>query len=170
MEGLEYADSFNTNPNKFLLTNFDCSCLWVRDRFKLTSALVVDPLYLQHTHADTAIDYRYSTNYKKYQKKKLLLLFLLIFCQNKNLNCFRHWSIPLSRRFRSLKLWFVIRSYGISGLQSYIRKHCQLAKEFEAHVRKDSRFEICNDVVVQKIILFFKKKKKIKLFTLKFCY
>ena len=58
MDGLEHADSFNTNPNKFLLTNFDCSCLWVRDRFKLTSALVVDPLYLQHTHADTAIDYR----------------------------------------------------------------------------------------------------------------
>lgn len=58
MNGVEYADSFNTNTNKFLLTNFDCSCLWVRDRFKLTSALVVDPLYLQHTHADTAIDYR----------------------------------------------------------------------------------------------------------------
>jgi len=58
MSGVEYADSFNTNTNKFLLTNFDCSCLWVRDRFKLTSALVVDPLYLQHTHADTAIDYR----------------------------------------------------------------------------------------------------------------
>lgn len=58
MAGIEYADSLNTNTNKFLLTNFDCSCLWVKDRFKLTSALVVDPLYLQHTHADTAIDYR----------------------------------------------------------------------------------------------------------------
>ncbi|XP_043271561.1 aromatic-L-amino-acid decarboxylase isoform X2 [Venturia canescens] len=117
MAGIEYADSFNTNTNKFLLTNFDCSCLWVRDRFKLTSALVVDPLYLQHTHADTAIDYR-------------------------------HWSIPLSRRFRSLKLWFVIRSYGISGLQSYIRNHLKLAKEFEALVKKDSRFELCNEVVL----------------------
>ncbi|XP_063974261.1 aromatic-L-amino-acid decarboxylase-like isoform X1 [Diachasmimorpha longicaudata] len=117
MAGIEYADSFNTNTNKFLLTNFDCSCLWVRDRFKLTSALVVDPLYLQHTHADTAIDYR-------------------------------HWSIPLSRRFRSLKLWFVMRSYGIAGLQEYIRNHCKLAKHFESLVRKDSRFEICNDVVL----------------------
>ncbi|XP_050577231.1 aromatic-L-amino-acid decarboxylase-like isoform X1 [Bombus affinis] len=117
MAGIEYADSFNTNTNKFLLTNFDCSCLWVRDRFKLTGALVVDPLYLQHTHADTAIDYR-------------------------------HWSIPLSRRFRSLKLWFVMRSYGISGLQAYIRNHVQLAKRFEALVRKDSRFELCNEVVV----------------------
>ncbi|KAK1134068.1 hypothetical protein K0M31_011853 [Melipona bicolor] len=117
MAGIEYADSFNTNTNKFLLTNFDCSCLWVRDRFKLTGALVVDPLYLQHTHADTAIDYR-------------------------------HWSIPLSRRFRSLKLWFVMRSYGISGLQAYIRNHVQLAKRFEALVRKDARFELCNEVVL----------------------
>ncbi|XP_076653481.1 aromatic-L-amino-acid decarboxylase [Halictus rubicundus] len=117
MAGIEYADSFNTNTNKFLLTNFDCSCLWVRDRFKLTSALVVDPLYLQHTHADTAIDYR-------------------------------HWSIPLSRRFRSLKLWLVLRCYGISGLQAYIRNHIQLAKRFEALVRKDARFEVCNDVVL----------------------
>ncbi|KAJ8679590.1 hypothetical protein QAD02_015377 [Eretmocerus hayati] len=117
MSGIEYADSFNTNPNKFLLTNFDCSCLWVRDRFKLTSALVVDPLYLQHTHADTAIDYR-------------------------------HWSIPLSRRFRSLKLWFVIRNYGISGLQAYIRNHIRLAKRFENHVKRDERFELCNEVVL----------------------
>ncbi|KAL0120233.1 hypothetical protein PUN28_008115 [Cardiocondyla obscurior] len=117
MNGVEYADSFNTNTNKFLLTNFDCSCLWVRDRFKLTSALVVDPLYLQHTHADTAIDYR-------------------------------HWSIALSRRFRSLKLWFVMRSYGLSGLQAYIRNHVKLAKRFEALVKKDSRFELCNDVVL----------------------
>lgn len=60
----------------------------------------------------------------------------------------RHWSIPLSRRFRSLKLWFVMRSYGISGLQAYIRNHVQLAKRFEALVRKDTRFELCNEVVV----------------------
>ena len=60
----------------------------------------------------------------------------------------RHWSIPLSRRFRSLKLWFVMRSYGISGLQAYIRNHVQLAKRFEALVRKDARFELCNEVVV----------------------
>lgn len=41
LKGIEYADSFNTNPNKWLLTNFDCSTLWVRDRIRLTSALVV---------------------------------------------------------------------------------------------------------------------------------
>ncbi|XP_058054367.1 tyrosine decarboxylase [Anopheles bellator] len=115
LRGIEYADSFNTNPNKWLLTNFDCSTLWVRDRIRLTSALVVDPLYLKHGYSDAAIDYR-------------------------------HWGVPLSRRFRSLKLWFVLRSYGISGLQAYIRHHIQLAKRFEALVLKDNRFEVCNDV------------------------
>lgn len=46
------------NPNKWMLVNFDCSLLWVRDRFKLTQAMVVDPLYLQHSFSDKAIDYR----------------------------------------------------------------------------------------------------------------
>lgn len=117
MEGIEYADSFNTNPNKWLLVNFDCSCLWVRNRIRLTSAMVVDPLYLQHANSDEAIDYR-------------------------------HWGIPLSRRFRSLKLWFVIRKYGISGLQAYIRNHIRLAKRFACLVKKDPRFEVVNDVKV----------------------
>ncbi|XP_054286452.1 tyrosine decarboxylase [Macrosteles quadrilineatus] len=115
LSGIEYADSFNTNPNKWLLTCFDCSTLWVRDRIRLTSALVVDPLYLQHGYSNSTIDYR-------------------------------HWGVPLSRRFRSLKLWFVMRTYGISGLQSYIRRHIRLAKQFEALVRKDPRFEVCNEV------------------------
>jgi tyrosine decarboxylase len=61
---------------------------------------------------------------------------------------FRHWGVPLSRRFRSLKLWFVLRSYGISGLQAYIRHHIKLAKQFEALVLRDSRFEVCNEVRV----------------------
>ena len=50
--------SFNMNPNKWMLVNFDCSLMWVRDRFKLTQALVVDPLYLQHSYSESAIDYR----------------------------------------------------------------------------------------------------------------
>ncbi|XP_047510678.1 tyrosine decarboxylase [Pieris napi] len=115
LAGVEYADSFNTNPNKFMLTSFDCSLLWVTNRYLLTSALVVDPLYLQHCYDHTAIDYR-------------------------------HWGVALSRRFRSLKLWFILRSYGISGLQKYVRRHCELAKYFENLVKKDERFEVCNDV------------------------
>lgn len=113
-EGLEYADSFNTNPNKLLLVNFDASAMWVKDVMALKTALTVNPLYLQHEHA-SAIDYR-------------------------------HYGIPLSRRFRSLKLWFVFRSYGISGLQKFIRNHIQLAKRFESLVNSDDRFEVRNDV------------------------
>uniref|UniRef100_A0A673XU82 Aromatic-L-amino-acid decarboxylase n=1 Tax=Salmo trutta TaxID=8032 RepID=A0A673XU82_SALTR len=59
-----------------------------------------------------------------------------------------HWQIPLGRRFRSLKMWFVFRMYGLKGLQDYIRKHVELAKEFESLVRADQRFEISADVVL----------------------
>lgn len=77
------------------------------------------------------------SNYVEIDK---LVIFVYIFA--------RHWSIPLSRRFRSLKLWFVIRNYGISGLRAYIRNHVHLAKRFEMLVKRDSRFELCNEVVV----------------------
>ncbi|KIH46644.1 pyridoxal-dependent decarboxylase domain protein, partial [Ancylostoma duodenale] len=131
MNGIEYAMSFNTNPNKWMLVNFDCSTMCcasaglkirqfiikVKDRFKLTQALVVDPLYLQHSWMDKSIDYR-------------------------------HWGIPLSRRFRSLKLWFVIRCYGVEGLQNYIREHVRLAKKMEALLRADQTFEIVGDVIM----------------------
>lgn len=112
-EGLEYADSFNTNPYKLLLTNFDGSAMWVRNVCCLQEALTVDPLYLQHEH--NAIDYR-------------------------------HYGIPLSRRFRALKLWFVFRTYGISGLQTYIRNHIALAQKFKSLVESDKLFEVRNDV------------------------
>merc|ERR1712035_28411 len=117
MTGIEYADSFNINTNKWMLVSFDCSCMWVKDQHKFTQGMVVDPLYLQHSNSGSTIDYR-------------------------------HWGVPLSRRFRALKLWFTIRSYGVSGLQAYIRNHCRLAKVFEARVKTDSRFQVVNDVQV----------------------
>jgi len=55
---------------------------------------------------------------------------------------YMHWQIPLSKRFRALKLWFVLRNYGISGLQKMIRENVRLAQKFEALVRSDNRFEI----------------------------
>lgn len=96
--------------------NFDCCAMWVQDRFKLTEALIVDPLYLEHSFSHSAIDYR-------------------------------HWGVPLSRRFRALKLWFVIRSYGVEGIQNYIRKHVRLAKKFKDLVVSDDRFSLENEVI-----------------------
>jgi aromatic-L-amino-acid decarboxylase len=55
---------------------------------------------------------------------------------------YRDWHIPLGRRFRALKLWFVIRSFGVEGLQALIRKHVALAAEFAQWVRSDDRFEV----------------------------
>ncbi|CAM1324261.1 DDC (predicted) [Pycnogonum litorale] len=61
---------------------------------------------------------------------------------------YRHWQIPLGRRFRSMKLWFVLRMYGIIGLQAHIRKFIRLAHEFESMLLKDDRFEIIGDVIM----------------------
>ncbi|XP_064116167.1 histidine decarboxylase-like [Macrobrachium nipponense] len=55
---------------------------------------------------------------------------------------FMHWQVGLSKRFRSLKLWWVIRSFGVKGLQKNIRENVRLAAKFEAFVRSDPRFEI----------------------------
>src|SRR5450756_903468 len=57
---------------------------------------------------------------------------------------YRDWHIQLGRRFRSLKLWFVIRHYGIEGLQHHIREHVRLAQQFADWVRGDSRFELAS--------------------------
>ena len=52
------------------------------------------------------------------------------------------WQIPLGRRFRALKLWFVMRSYGVQGLQGYLRHHLALAKLFEGFVADSKDFEL----------------------------
>nr|XP_009940042.1 PREDICTED: aromatic-L-amino-acid decarboxylase isoform X3 [Opisthocomus hoazin] len=119
LNGVEFADSFNFNPHKWLLVNFDCSAMWVKKRSDLTGAFKLEPLYLQHHHQESGL----VTDY-------------------------RHWQIPLGRRFRSLKLWFVLRMYGVTGLQEHIRKHVRLSHQFEHLVLQDARFEICAEVVL----------------------
>ncbi|XP_053570281.1 aromatic-L-amino-acid decarboxylase [Bombina bombina] len=119
MKGIEFADSFNFNPHKWLLVNFDCSTFWVKKRADIIGAFKMDPVYLQYEQQESGL----VTDY-------------------------RHWQIPLGRRFRSLKLWFVFRMYGVKGLQEYIRKHVQLAHEFLDYVKQDERFEICAKVIL----------------------
>ena len=57
-------------------------------------------------------------------------------------NNYRDWGIQLGRRFRALKLWFVIRSYGVEGLKAKIRHHLQLAGIMKDYIEKDKNFEI----------------------------
>ncbi|KAI0219791.1 Aromatic-L-amino-acid decarboxylase [Lamellibrachia satsuma] len=100
LDGVEFADSFNFNPHKWLLTGFECSALWYRDATHVVDSFNVDPVYLRQEQAGKLPE-------------------------------FRHWEIPLGRKFRSLKLWFVLRMFGVKGLQTHIRKHVELAHEFE---------------------------------------
>jgi aromatic-L-amino-acid/L-tryptophan decarboxylase len=113
IEGVEHADSFCFNPHKWLLTGFDCDAFWVRDRRRLIDAMSVTPEYLRNEAS-----------------------------QSGQVVDYRDWHVPLGRRFRSLKLWLVMRHYGLEGLQAYIRKHLQLAIWFEEQVRADTRFEL----------------------------
>ncbi|HTU42616.1 MAG TPA: pyridoxal-dependent decarboxylase [Candidatus Aquilonibacter sp.] len=115
--GVEFADSYNFNPHKWMFTNFDCNCFWVADRKALINTLSILPEYLrnQATESGAVIDYR-------------------------------DWHVQLGRRFRSLKLWFVIRHYGVEGLQYHIREHVRLAQQFTGLVRDDKHFELAAPV------------------------
>lgn len=58
MKGIELADSFNFNPHKWMLVNFDCSAMWLKDPTYVINAFNVDPLYLKHDMQGSAPDYR----------------------------------------------------------------------------------------------------------------
>ena len=110
-DGLELADSLVFNPHKMLMTNFDCSAHYVRDRDALVRTFSILPEFLKGREGDSVIDYR-------------------------------DWGVALGRRFRALKLWFVIRSYGIEGLQAILRRHIALAAELEQMIAEADDFEL----------------------------
>ena len=112
-DGLELADSYCTNPHKWMGVNFDCNLYWTADRGALLGALSILPEYLRSAAAEAGavIDYR-------------------------------DWQIPLGRRFRALKLWFAIRCDGVASFQDMIRRHVELTQEFATWVAGDDRFEV----------------------------
>src|ERR1700684_2047645 len=115
--GVELADSYSFNPHKWMFTNFDCNCFWVADRKALIQTLSILPEYLRNQATESGAVIDY-----------------------------RDWHIQLGRRFRSLKLWFVIRHYGIEGLRHHIRRHVQLAQGFADWVPNDDAFELAAPV------------------------
>lgn len=119
LEGNERADSVCFNPHKWLLTNFDCTCFWTSDKAALIGAMSITPEYLRNAASDSG-----------------------------GVIDYRDWQVPLGRRFRALKLWFVLRHYGLEGLREYIRGHVRLGELFEGLVRGDERFEVVSPRVL----------------------
>ncbi|MBA3606288.1 MAG: pyridoxal-dependent decarboxylase [Actinomycetota bacterium] len=112
-DGVEHADSYCTNPHKWMGVNFDCDLFWTTDRAALLGALSILPEYLRSAAAagGAAIDYR-------------------------------DWQVPLGRRFRSLKLWLALRLDGVDAMRTMIRRHVGLTQRLVAIVAEDDRFEI----------------------------
>ena len=112
-DGLNYADSYNFNPHKWMLTSFDCSIFYVADRSQLINTMSILPEYLKN---------KTSTSESVFD--------------------LRDWGIPLGRRFRALKLWHVINYYGVSGLQEFIRTHMENTKILRSWIEMEKDFEI----------------------------
>jgi aromatic-L-amino-acid decarboxylase len=107
------AHSFCTNFHKWGLVNFDASTLWIRDRTNLTDALDATPEFLRTKHGDEGTVIDY-----------------------------RNWHLGLGRRFRSLKVWFVFRSFGVRGIQKYIRRTIELNSKFASMIRSSTQFSL----------------------------
>ena len=112
-DGIEFADSYCTNPHKWMGVNFDCTTYWTTDRSSLLGALSILPEFLRSAAAETGavIDYR-------------------------------DWQVPLGRRFRALKLWFTIRCEGTESFQRMIRDHVAMTQQLAEWIADDDRFEI----------------------------
>ena len=110
---LSNVDSYTVNPHKWMFTNFDCNVFWVADRGPLLETLSILPPYLRNAASDSGEVVDY-----------------------------RDWHVPLGRRFRALKLWWVLRSYGAEGIRHHIREHIRMAQALSAKLQSDSRFEV----------------------------
>nr|QNG40899.1 histidine decarboxylase [Hofstenia miamia] len=114
LKGVQYTNSFAFNPSKNMLTNFDCTAFWIDDATALHK---------------TFCAYPQMPLYLSHNHGDAAIDFM-------------NWQIPLSRRFRSLKIWFVMRSYGTLGLQNHVRSQIRLAQYFENLVAAHRDYEI----------------------------
>jgi aromatic-L-amino-acid decarboxylase len=112
-DGVERADSYCFNPHKWMFTNFDCDAFYVADRGALVDALSVTPEYLRNPATASGAVIDY-----------------------------RDWQVPLGRRFRALKLWFVMRHYGLEGLRHHVREHVRMAQGLAQQVARHPDFDL----------------------------
>lgn len=113
LNGVERADSFVMNPHKWLFTPIDFSAFYTRHVDTLKRAFSILPDYLRTAEGDANA----VKNYMDY-------------------------GVQLGRRFRALKFWFMVRTYGVDGLIARLREHMALAKEFEGWVRAAPDWEV----------------------------
>ncbi|CAM0908095.1 unnamed protein product [Alopecurus aequalis] len=113
LDSVELVDSINVSPHKWFQTCLDCTCLYVRDTHRVTDCMVTSPEYLKNDTTDSG-----------------------------NVTDLKDMQVGVGRRFRGLKLWMVMWTYGTAKLQEHIRSDVAMAKVFEALVRADPRFEV----------------------------
>ncbi|MBA0705215.1 hypothetical protein Golax_017423, partial [Gossypium laxum] len=113
LNGVERVDSLSLSPHKWLLSGLDCCCLWVKHPTALVKALSTNPEYLRNKQSESD-----------------------------SVVDFKDWQVGTGRRFKSLRLWLIFRTYGVVNLQGHIRSDVGMAKIFEEFVRSDPRFEI----------------------------
>lgn len=111
--GAEHADSWNFNPHKWMGASFDCSCLWLADRQSLIESMSIDPEYLRNRATEAGQVIDY-----------------------------RDWHVQLGRRFRSLKLWFLLRMTGVAAIASMVEFHVSLADVVRQHIEASSQLEL----------------------------
>lgn len=99
--GLEQVDSFVVNCHKKLLCPFDLSAMYVADRQPVLTALSLQPEYLRNAASDSGAVVDYE-----------------------------HWQLPLGRRFRALKLWFVFRRFGTTEMRRHLQQGIDLSAYF----------------------------------------
>jgi aromatic-L-amino-acid decarboxylase len=112
LDGCERADSIVVNPHKWLFTPIDCSALYTRRADVLKRAFSLVPEYLRTAEGETET----TKDYMDY-------------------------GLQLGRRFRALKLWMVIRAFGVNGLRARIREHIRIGQQFAGWVDADPEFE-----------------------------
>lgn len=113
LDGLGSVDSYLFNPHKWWGVTFDCSTMWVADRAPLVEALSITPAYLRNEASESG-----------------------------DVVDFRDWQVPLGRRFRSLKLWFVLRALGPERLRDIIRGHVAAAEWLAERVAASTDWEL----------------------------